>query len=41
MSVDLPDPFWPTSAWVDPGMDDEIDVVERDLTREGLRQLFR
>ena len=36
MRVDLPAPFSPSSAWISPGLHDEIDALVRDDAGEAL-----
>ena len=38
MRVDLPDPFWPTRAWIWPAPHVEVDACQCPLAREGLGQ---
>ena len=40
ISVDLPAPFSPISAWISPGANVERDVVERPDAREDLADVF-
>ena len=41
MSVDLPAPFWPSSATISPGAIEKLDIVERPHAGEELGQVRR